>query len=154
MANRYGLEIRAAESGDAEGLAELLRGAGLPVNPRALAGRLDAIGADSGAVLLAAEWGPPTGVIAVSWAWTLAAELKQARVTTLLVDPDQRRRGVARLLLKAASRAGRAAGCGELALSAPAGADGLEAFCLATGFESAGQAYVRSLRRRGQPLEL
>ncbi len=148
MSNRYGLAIRSADAVDAAGLAELIQTVGESVDPRALARRLEDIPAQSGLVLLALDWGPPSGVIALNWNWTLLADLKVAHVSTLLVDPEQRRKGIGRLLLKAASQAARSAGCGELRLTAPVGADHLRQFCLATGFEQVGDTYIRPLRKR------
>ncbi len=149
MSNRYGVSIRAADAGDSDGIAELFRAAGAALDRRGLAKRLEAIRMEHGAALLASEWGPPSGIVVVTWSWTLTLEMKAARVTTLLVDPEQRRRGIARLLLKAASQAARSAGCGALSLSPPVGAHDLEAFCLATGFTASGATYVRPLRKQG-----
>ncbi len=148
MSNRYGLAIRSADAVDAEGLAELIRTAGGSVDPQGLARRLEGILVQPGLVLLAVDWGPPSGVIALNWSWTLFDELKVAQVTALLVYPEQRRKGIGRLLLKAASQAARSAGCGELRLTAPMKADHLREFCLATGFDQAGDTFNRPLRKR------
>ena len=149
MPNRYGLAIRAAHAGDAEGIAALLRAAGLTTDHRGLAGRLEEIPAQAGLVLLAEDWGPPSGVLALRWSWTLTDALKLAEVTMLVVDPEQRRKGIARLLLKAAARAARSAGCGELRLLAPEAVEGLVPFCAATGFDRTGETFARPLRKRG-----
>ncbi len=125
-----------------------MRTAGQPVDRQGLANRLGAIHPDSGVVLLAVEWGPPTGVIGLNWSWTLEADLRVAQVTFLLVDPEQRRRGIARLLLKAASQAARAAGCGELRLTSASPTSHLPEFCLETGFADAGRIFARPLRKR------
>ena len=97
MPNRYGLAIRAANAGDAEGIGALLRAAGLAVDHRGLALRLDEIPALAGLVLLAEDWGPPGGVLALRWSWTLFEAQKVAEVTALVVDPEQRRKGIAAL---------------------------------------------------------
>ena len=65
-----------------------MRTAGQVVDCQGLAHRLGAIDLDSGVVLLALEWGPPTGVIALNWSWTLETELKVAQISALLVDPE------------------------------------------------------------------
>jgi aminoglycoside 6'-N-acetyltransferase I len=75
LKSRYGLEIRAATVADAAGLSALFGAAGLTITPLALAGRLDAIRQDQGAVLIAAEWGPPSGLIILHWYRTLEADL-------------------------------------------------------------------------------
>lgn len=148
MSNRYGLSVRGAQIGVAEGLAELLSTAGVTVAKDRLAQRLAAVLDQPGALLIADEWGPPSGVIAVHWHAVLTADLKVGAISTLLVDPERRRNGVARLLLKSASQAARSAGCGALLVEAPQAADDLRAFCLATGFEQNGETFARALRKR------
>lgn len=148
VSSRYGLSIRTADSGDLDGLTELLRTAGAPVPRERLAERLSALLREPGAVLIADEWGPPSGLIVVHWHAVLNADLKVARISALLVDPARRRNGVARLLLKAASQAARSAGCGDLVLDPTGDADLLRAFGLATGFEAAGAVFTRGLRKR------
>lgn len=150
MSSRYGLEIRAATEADAPALAELLRAAGWTVAPRGLAVRLGALQASGGTALVALDWGPPSGLVALHWHPTLESDLPVAQITTLLVGPDDRRRGIARLLLKAASQAARVAGCGTLRVSAAPDRDGLAAFCRATGFAEADTGFVRPLRKKAQ----
>ena len=148
MSSRYGLSIRTAEGGDVDGLLSLLADAGVEVARERLASRLAAVLAQPGVVLIAEEWGPPSGLIVAHWHSALGADQKYGAITTLLVDPARRRSGVARLLLKAASQAARAAGCGELGLTASRLDDDLRAFALATGFSLEGQALTRVLRKR------
>ena len=147
MGSRYGLEIRAAQAGDAPGLAELLKTAGIVVPEASLAERLDALRNGPGAALVAVEWGPPSGIVVLHWYRGLDSDLPVAQITTLLVGPDERRRGIGRLLVKAASQAARLAGCGSLHLLAAPGLPGLDAFCAATGFAEAGTFYGRPLRK-------
>ena len=148
MASRYGLQIRAATGADAPGLAVLLESAGHPLALATLSGRLEACHAGTGTVLLALEWGPPSGIIALSWFRTLESDFAVAQITTLLVGPDERRRGIGRLLLKAAAQAARLAGCGTLTIAAHAADPATAAFCGATGFEPTGPAFARNLRKR------
>jgi len=148
MSSRHGLSIRAADNGDVDGLAELLKTAGLTVSRDKLALRLRTIQDQPGLLLIADEWGPPSGVVAVHWHSVLTADLKVGWISTLLVDPERRRNGVARMLLKAASQAARSAGCGDLVLHPPIGPGGLRAFCLATGFVESGEVLTRALRKR------
>jgi GNAT superfamily N-acetyltransferase len=153
--SRYGLEIRSAAPDDAGGLADMLEVCGPPVDAALLSRRLEAAAAGSGAWLVASEWGPPTGLIAVHWFADLfapGADLvgRGAFVSLLFVAEDQRRRGVGRLLLKAASQAARAA-CSRLCLAAPSGREDLDDFCRATGFEAAGTLHIRSLRKASSP---
>lgn len=149
MAGRYGLQIRAATPADAPGIAELMEAAGRPVSAAVLAARLEAMRQEPGIALLALEWGPPSGLVVATWFRTLAADAPVAAVTTLLVGPGERRRGIGRTLLKAASQAARAAGCGTLQVSAEAGDAGTHGFCLANGFTGTETLFTRSLRKRG-----
>ena len=149
MGSRYGLEIRAATVGDAPGLAELLAVCGQLVSARDLTDRIDALRRDQAAALLAVEWGPPSGLVVLHWYRTLVVASPVAQITTLLVGPDDRRRGVGRLLLKAASQAARSAGCGSLHLLAEPDQPELNAFCAATGFAQAGTRFDRPLRKGG-----
>ncbi|MEA2774366.1 MAG: hypothetical protein QOD93_7328 [Acetobacteraceae bacterium] len=148
MKTRFGLEIRTATGADAPGLCELLGAAGKEISPRGVAERLDAIRNEPGAALIAADWGPPVGLVVLHWYRTLEASQPTAQITTLLVAPDERRRGIGRLLIKAAAQAARVAGCGALELLA-AEEQGLHEFCRATGFVEAGSRFLRPLRKKG-----
>ena len=148
LASRNGLQIRAASNADIGGIADLLTAAGHRVSAATLTTRLEAVRHGAGVVLMAIEWGPPSGLVALNWFATLSDDLPSAQISLLVVDPDDRRRGIGRLLLKAAAQAARIAGCGTMSVSAPDDASGLREFCGATGFEIAGARYARSLRRR------
>lgn len=149
MKSRTGLEIRAATSADAPGLGELLNAAGQEVSVRALAERLDAIQQEPGAALIAGGWGPPIGLVLAHWYRTLDAGQPTAQITTLLVVPEERRRGIGRLLVKAAAQAARVAGCGTLAVLAAPEEQALQAFCRVSGFTEAGARFLRPLRKKG-----
>jgi GNAT superfamily N-acetyltransferase len=149
LKTRHGLEIRAATSADAPGLSELLGTAGHAIAPRILAERLDTLRQEPGAALIAVAWGPPSGLIVSHWYRTLNADQPVAQVTTLLVGPDERRRGIGRLLVKATAQAARAAGCDVLELLAAPLEQDLCEFCRANGFNETGLRFVRALRKKG-----
>lgn len=144
---RYGMEIRAATPAEAPGLATLLAEAGLAVEPRELADRLVTLRQGAATALVALQWGPPSGVVLLHWHPTLTGA-PVARITLLLVTAEQRRQGIGRLLLKAASQAARVAGCDRLEIATPPGASDLQGFCAATGFAASGSSFVRSLRKQ------
>ncbi len=148
MTLRYGMEIRAATAAEAPGLATLLAEAGLPVEAGTLAEQVAAMRQGPSAILLALQWGPPSGVVAMHWYPSLLSPRPIAQVTMLLVSAEERRRGIGRMLLKAAAQAARAAGCGDLELIAAPEVPSLAAFCRATGFTEAGPRFVRSLRKQ------
>ncbi len=117
LGQRYGLEIRAASATDAQGIAALMADLGLgSVEPGLMAGRLDALVRAGGSALIAVEWGPPSGLIALSIVHDLTAARPAGFIATLAVAPDARRRGIGRLLVKAVSRSARLAGCDRLLL--------------------------------------
>ena len=147
MKTRYGMEIRAATGAEAPGLAELLEAAGHSIPPNVLANRLDALRKEPGTALIVLEWGPPSGVVVLHWYRTFGADQPIAQITALFVGPDARRRGIGRMLLKAAAQAARVAGCGALELSANVGEPSLLGFCRATGFAEVGARFVRPLRK-------
>ncbi|MEI7709816.1 MAG: GNAT family N-acetyltransferase [Rhodospirillales bacterium] len=149
MKNRFGMEIRAATGAEALGVSELLAMAGHDIPPRVLAERLDAIHRSAGAASIAVEWGPPSGLVVLHWFPTLGADRPTAQIVTLFVGPDSRRRGIGRMLLKAASQAARVAGCGALEFSVAADDFSVSAFCRATGFIEAGSRFTRPLRKGG-----
>jgi GNAT superfamily N-acetyltransferase len=142
------LQIRAAASADAPGIAELMAAAGHSPTAVDWAARLDAFQRDSGVVLLTVEWGPPSGIIALNRAQTMLSDRPVAHIDLLLVDPEARRRGIGRLLLKAAAQAARAAGCDMLHLTAPGDETSLRAFSEANGFVQIDASFVRPLRKR------
>lgn len=149
MGNRYGLEIRAAAGSDAAGLATLLSETGEPVRAADLAARLEGLQRDGGTVLVAVEWGPPSGLIAFVPVRTLDAPRPFGLITTLVVATESRRRGIGRVLLKAAGRAARQAGCDRLRVSVGRDQQALHAFCAAAGFDETDHLYERPLLKRG-----
>ena len=149
MGNRYGLEIRATAGPDAAGLAALLNEAGVAVGAGELAARLEALQRHGGTALVAVEWGPPSGLVALAPVVTLGAARPFGLITTLLVAGEARRRGIGRVLLKAAGRAARQSGCDRLLLSVEPGQTDLRAFCAAAGFAEEGRMQARPLLKRG-----
>jgi aminoglycoside 6'-N-acetyltransferase I len=147
LKTRYGLEFRAATSADAPGISELFQEAGVALAPLALGKRLDAVRQQPGAALIALEWGPPSGLVLLHWYSALDSDQPRAQITTLLVGPEQRRRGIGRLLIKAAAQAARTAGCGALEILAAPEQPGLRQFCHATGFTEIAGCFARPLRK-------
>jgi aminoglycoside 6'-N-acetyltransferase I len=148
LKSRHGLEIRVPTNTDAQGLCDLLVAAGHKISPRVSTARLDALKQGPGATLIAVEWGPPIGLVVLHWYRTLDADQPTAQISTLLVAPTERRRGIGRLLVKTAAQTARAAGCGALELLAPPDDQGLLDFCSASGFAASGRRFVRPLRKK------
>ncbi len=148
MTSRYALEIRAATSFEAPGLAALLAEAGHAIEAAAIADRLSSQQHPSGAALVALQWGPPSGLVILHWYQSILASRPIAQITTLLVAVEDRRKGIGRMLVKAAAQAARTAGCGDMEILIGTKEPSLLAFCGATGFEMAGSRFVRPLRKR------
>ncbi len=146
---RHSLELRAATAADAPGLSVLLSGAGLAIEPRLLAERITALRQAAATALVATQWGPPSGLVVLHWHPTLQSAAPVARISLLVVDEEDRRRGIGRLLVKGAAQAARSAGCDRMEIATPPGLSSLEAFCRATGFAEAHAGFARSLRRQG-----
>jgi aminoglycoside 6'-N-acetyltransferase I len=151
VGSRYGLQMRGASAEDAADVAALLEAAGWSASPADVSLRLAAMVRAPGSVLLAIEWGPPSGLVAVHWTATLLGASPVGWISTLLVDPGSRRRGIGRMLLKGAAQAARQAGCDRLALAPTPEAAGLQEFGESTGFEPFGSVMMRPLRKRSAP---
>ena len=146
--SRYGVEIRAALPADAADVASLLRELGHEVSPREAAERLEAVRhAPGSTVLVAADYGPVIGLVAVHWHAVLQHARSVARVTALVVAEPERRRGIGRLLVKAGAQAARVAGCDLLEIAVVPGGQGTQAFWLALGFGGASLGLSRALRK-------
>lgn len=150
---RYGVDLRGAQPADAADIAELLGLLGPPVTPAQAAARLERLAQDSAAAaLVATGWnGRAIGLVALHWGATLLAERPAAHVTALVVAAEDRRSGIGRLLLKAASQAARQAGCDSLDLALTPEADAARAFATALGFHGIGETLTRPLRKRSEP---
>jgi ribosomal protein S18 acetylase RimI-like enzyme len=122
--------------------------AGVVISGSVLTARLEAFRQEQGTALLALEWGPPSGLIVLNWFRTLASDHLVAHVSTLLVGPEERRRGIGRMLLKAGAQAARSAGCGEIQLRVSPDEPGLQEFGIASGFEAKGSVLTRGLRKK------
>ena len=146
---RSGFEVRAATPADAPGLAPLLATVGKVLDERALADRLGALHQGAGTALVATQWGPPSGLVVLHRYQAIDEARPTAQITMLLVGAEDRRRGLGRLLIKAAAQAARSAGCGQLELLTTTEATSLREFCRATGFAEVGLRLVRSLRKQG-----
>lgn len=93
------ISIRAATASDAERLATLLTDEGYPAGPSDLAARIERFSKAGSHVLVAEAAGTVIGFIALHVIPRFETDERFIRVIALVVDPGERERGVARLLL-------------------------------------------------------
>jgi aminoglycoside 6'-N-acetyltransferase I len=146
---RYGVDIRGAVPADAPDMALLLRQLGYEVDAREAAERLERIGRDPDGTLLVATGydGAVIGLVAVHWCTMMQQARPVARITTMVVDDRERRRGIGRILMKAAAQAARAAGCDVLELTTALHRAEAQSFYQSIGFTLTAQRFSRSLRK-------
>ncbi len=98
------ITIRAASASDAERLATLLTDEGYPAGPSDLAARIERYSRSGSHVLVAEAAGVVVGFIAFHVIPRFETDERFVRVIALVVDPGERERGVARLLLAEVER--------------------------------------------------
>ena len=140
-----GVDVRSAVPSDAADIAGLLGQVGEAVPARTVAMRLEVMSRDS-AVLVATGFAPAIGVVALHWSRGLASDTGLARIDVLVVNEEDRGRGIGRMLLKSASQLARMAGCDVLEI---VGRRDGNNFLTTTGFAACGPLMCRALRRRG-----
>ena len=143
-----GVDVRSAVPSDAADIATLLGQVGEAVSARTVVMRLEGMSRDS-AVLVATGFAPAIGVVALHWSRGLVSNAGLARIDVLVVNEEDRRRGIGRMLLKSASQLARMAGCDVLEVVAGHRGGDCTSFLETTGFAGCGQLMCRPLRRRG-----
>ncbi len=119
------------------------------MSPRDAAERLDALRhAPGSAVLVAADYGPVIGLVALHWCGMLQQARPVARITALVVDEAERRCGIGRLLVKAGAQAARVAGWDVLDLTTAPDQEEAQAFWRAIGFAQSALGFSRALRKK------
>jgi predicted N-acetyltransferase YhbS len=148
--NRHGIDVRTAAPADAADIAALLGQLGYPMDARESALRLEQAARQPAGTLLVAtgETGAVVGLIALHWCFMVQQPRPVARITTMVVDDRERRRGIGRLLMKAGAQSARAAGCDVLELTTGLQRAEAHAFYRSLGFVETSLRFSRSLRRQ------
>ncbi len=141
------LVIRPAEAGDADAIAPLLGELGYPSRAAEARHRLRRLLDDGDAgVLVAESGGHAIGVAAYDLVWTLHRSAPQCRITTVVIDSRQRRRGVGKALIDAIESLARERGCFRLEVTTrPSRSDAI-AFYVSLGFEDRPHRLAKALR--------
>jgi GNAT superfamily N-acetyltransferase len=129
------LRIRRADNQDAQAVAGLMRFLGFDPSAGEIERRFELVsdhGLDS--AYLAETIGKPIGLLAVHIAPLLFYPRPLARITTLVVAVDERRRGVGRRLVAFARQLADEAGCDKLELTTGLSRVEAHAFYEAVGF--------------------
>lgn len=142
------VQIRPIAPADAPAIARLMQGLGFEHSVAEIGQRL-AMAPDRAAdpALLAEAEGHAAGLIALHIAPMLFYPQPLARITTLVVDPAMRRRGIGRALVEAAIALADAAGCGTLELTTALHREEAQAFYRSLGFECTSFRMARILAK-------
>ncbi|HMJ79557.1 MAG TPA: GNAT family N-acetyltransferase [Candidatus Dormibacteraeota bacterium] len=112
------IEIRTAQSADAEAIAALFTDEGYPAGPSDIVERLERFDSEYSAVRVASIGGEVVGFVAVHVLPRFEHSDRIARVLALVVDPGVRERGLGHALMSEAERVARETGCAFIEVTA------------------------------------
>jgi GNAT superfamily N-acetyltransferase len=141
--------IREAVTTDAVAIAALLTQLGYPALATEIPGRLAAVAAAPGRVLVAENGDEVLGVASVTRLTLLHRPEPGALLSALVVRADHQGQGVGRALVEAAGRQAAAWGCATLELTSRDDRQVAHRFYAGLGFESRSRKFVRPVA--GQP---
>lgn len=138
--------IRGARSGDAPAVAELLTALGYPSLVGPVERRIAHCAASADTTVFVAEFmNRIAGVLSVHCIPLLHAQGSLGRITSLVVAPDYRQRGVGRLLVAAAEEFCRTHGCDRLEVTSGDHRPGAHAFYKHLGYQHDCRRFIKSL---------
>jgi GNAT superfamily N-acetyltransferase len=149
------MEIRPANQSDTSEIRILLHQLGYDIPIDEMGQRLAALSEQtSDAVLLAVERKQICGLIAIHWTQMLHLAKPMARIVTLIVREDARKKGIGRRLVEAGSELVKRQGCGWLELTTGMHRTEAHAFYEAMGFKATSLKFRRSLNEPLSAAEL
>jgi ribosomal protein S18 acetylase RimI-like enzyme len=137
--------LRAASRDDAAELARLILFLGYPATAVDIAARWDAWGAEKNGMLVVEEGHRLLGMITYHHMIVFHRPQPVGRITSLVVDPVARGRGVGRALVDAAQAILRAAGCGLVEVTSNVRRADAHRFYEHLGYERTSFRFARSL---------
>ena len=137
--------IRDARPDDAEAIARLLTQLGYPSDAGAVDERLERLQVVGDRVVVAEVDGVVVGLAHLQVTPALERERPAAKLGALIVDEEQRGRGVGRALVEAIEVEARRRGCELLFLTTAERRDDAHAFYERVGLEHTGRRYSRTL---------
>jgi GNAT superfamily N-acetyltransferase len=135
--------IRPAGADDAERLATLLTDEGYPAGPSDLAARIARFSSPGSRVLVAEVAGAVAGFVAFHVIPRFETDERFIRLIALVVDPGERERGIARLLLADLERVAIEEGVGFLEVTAGHHRPEARQLFESLGYEAGITAYLR-----------
>jgi GNAT superfamily N-acetyltransferase len=141
--NEAVVTVRAATADDAERLATMLADEGYVAGPSDLAARVERYAAIGSTVLVAEAAGEVVGFISLLILPRFEVDELFARISALVVDPGVRERGVGRMLMEAAERAGKDAGVAFLEVTAGHHRPDARRLFESLGYDAGVAAYLR-----------
>ncbi len=140
--------VRDATEADAPAIAELLGGLGYSVERGFIVSRLAMLASrPDDAVLVAEHLGKVVGVTSLHIFPLFHAELWVGRITTLVIRPDQRGRGIARAMLQAAEALAWGRQCLRVEIDSGGSHYTAPAFYERTGYERVDRYFVKARPR-------
>jgi GNAT superfamily N-acetyltransferase len=140
------ITLRAARPADAPALAGLLVELGYPQPAAALGPRIAALADTATDTVLVAEVdGRIVGMASLHVTPFFNEDQRRGRITALVVDPGQRRRGIGHHLLQAIEAAASTRGCGAVELTSSPHRHGAHRFYLAAGYQDLPHRFLKQL---------
>lgn len=140
------LRLRAARRSDAAVLSLLLAELGYPCSREEAARRIDAVAHEDDQQLWLAELdGRSVGLLGLDFMYYVPLGGITCRITALVVDPEARRHGVGRFLVRQAEVMAREAQASRIELTSAAHRDDAHAFYRACGYKDGALRFVKAL---------
>lgn len=139
--------VREAQTTDSDSIAELLTELGYPVDANTAYERIIGIKKFPNTHILLADVDHKIeGLVAVSWQPMLHYSAPVARITELVVQAAQKRKGIGQKLVKAAEECAKKSGCTFIEVTTAYRRDDAQSFYKAQGYEQTSMRLQKSLQ--------